>query len=99
MLLDITGQLKHIIRAIEAIPLHLTLDIVRLDDAHGESWALPLQACTTWEVSSSYVGVSLERKTVNSAAVLQRHAPIRSLCQQQTRSRLYYSQLIRRVEC
>ncbi|KAH7211300.1 hypothetical protein BKA60DRAFT_651155 [Fusarium oxysporum] len=27
MLLDITAQLKHIIRAIEAIPLHLTLDI------------------------------------------------------------------------
>ncbi|EWZ30262.1 hypothetical protein FOZG_16427 [Fusarium oxysporum Fo47] len=49
LLLDITAQLKHIIRAIEAIPLHLTLDIVRLDDAHGESWALPLQACTTWE--------------------------------------------------
>ncbi|KAL5588271.1 hypothetical protein FOBRF1_014799 [Fusarium oxysporum] len=49
MLLDITAQLKHIIQAIEAIPLHLTLDIVRLDDAHGESWALPLQACTTWE--------------------------------------------------
>ncbi|EEU39257.1 uncharacterized protein NECHADRAFT_43464 [Fusarium vanettenii 77-13-4] len=48
MLLDITGQLKRIIRAIEAIPLHLTLDIVRLDDAHGESWALPLQACQTW---------------------------------------------------
>ncbi|GKU22683.1 unnamed protein product [Fusarium langsethiae] len=26
-----------------------SLDIVRLDDAHGESWALPLQACQTWE--------------------------------------------------
>ncbi|KAF4336870.1 hypothetical protein FBEOM_9250 [Fusarium beomiforme] len=51
MLLDITAQLKHIIRAIEAIPLHLTLDIIRLDDAHGESWALPLQACTTWELT------------------------------------------------
>ncbi|KAH7265500.1 uncharacterized protein BKA55DRAFT_660893 [Fusarium redolens] len=49
MLLDISGQLKRIIRAIEAIPLHLTLDIVRLDDVHGESWALPLQACRTWE--------------------------------------------------
>ncbi|KAF4437391.1 hypothetical protein F53441_13068 [Fusarium austroafricanum] len=49
MLLDISGQLKRIIRAIEAIPLHLTLDIVRLDDAHGESWALPFQACKTWE--------------------------------------------------
>ncbi|KAF5722435.1 hypothetical protein FMUND_2947 [Fusarium mundagurra] len=49
MLLDIRLQLKHIISAIEAIPLHLTLDIVRLDDVHGESWALPLQACRTWE--------------------------------------------------
>jgi hypothetical protein len=43
--------LKRIMRAIEAIPLHLTLDIVRLDDAHGESWPLPLQACRTWNVS------------------------------------------------
>ncbi|KAF4943700.1 hypothetical protein FSARC_14848 [Fusarium sarcochroum] len=49
MLLNISGQLKHIVRAIEAIPLHLTLDIVRLDDAHGESWALPLQARGTWQ--------------------------------------------------
>ncbi|KAI7762228.1 hypothetical protein LZL87_006623 [Fusarium oxysporum] len=50
MLLDIRVQLNHIISAIiEAIPLHLTLDIVRLDDVHGESWALPLQACRTWE--------------------------------------------------
>ncbi|KAF5009438.1 hypothetical protein FDECE_4319 [Fusarium decemcellulare] len=48
MLLDIRGQLKRILTAIEAIPLHLTLDIVRLDDAHGDSWALPLQACRTW---------------------------------------------------
>ncbi|CAF3500620.1 unnamed protein product [Fusarium graminearum] len=48
-LLDISGQLRRILKAIEAIPLHLTLDIVRLDDAHGESWALPLQACQTWD--------------------------------------------------
>ncbi|EWG38526.1 hypothetical protein FVEG_01719 [Fusarium verticillioides 7600] len=52
MLLDIRVQLKHIISAIEAMPLHLTLDIVRLDDVHGESWALPLQACRTWEVGA-----------------------------------------------
>ncbi|KAI1017574.1 hypothetical protein LB504_003961 [Fusarium proliferatum] len=52
MLLDIRGQMKRMIRAIEAIPLHLTLDIVRLDDVHGESWALPLQACRTWESKS-----------------------------------------------
>ncbi|KAI0808513.1 hypothetical protein GGR55DRAFT_680199 [Xylaria sp. FL0064] len=47
-LLDVANQMKRIARAIEAIPLHLTLDIIRLDDALGESWALPLQACTTW---------------------------------------------------
>ncbi|KAF5581799.1 hypothetical protein FPCIR_9907 [Fusarium pseudocircinatum] len=44
-----TAVLQRIILAIEAIPLHLTLDIVRLDDVHGQSWALPLQACTTWK--------------------------------------------------
>ncbi|KAH7199532.1 hypothetical protein DER44DRAFT_842526 [Fusarium oxysporum] len=49
MLLNISGQLKYITRAIEAIPLHLALDFVRLDDVHGESWALPFQACRTWE--------------------------------------------------
>ncbi|KAI0977610.1 hypothetical protein F4678DRAFT_19779 [Xylaria arbuscula] len=48
-LLDVANQMKRITRAIEAIPLHLTLDIIRLDDALGESWALPYQACTTWD--------------------------------------------------
>jgi hypothetical protein len=42
------------IRAIEAIPLHLSLSLIRLDDALGESWALPFQACTEWQVSSSF---------------------------------------------
>jgi hypothetical protein len=50
-LLDIHTNIKQILRAIEAIPLHLTLDIVRFDDALGESWALPFQACTQWGVS------------------------------------------------
>lgn len=40
-------MMKRLIRAVEAIPLHLTLAIVRLDDALGESWALPYQACQT----------------------------------------------------
>ncbi|KAL6699471.1 hypothetical protein J3F84DRAFT_185442 [Trichoderma pleuroticola] len=48
VLLNIASQMKRVIRAIEAIPLHLTLDIVRLDDALGESWALPIQACQSW---------------------------------------------------
>jgi hypothetical protein len=45
------GNIKRILRAIEAIPLHLNLDIVRFDDALGESWALPFQACSQWLVS------------------------------------------------
>jgi hypothetical protein len=49
MLLNVANQLKVITRAIEATPLHLTLPIVRLDDALGESWALPFQACTTYD--------------------------------------------------
>ena len=42
--------MKRLVRAVEAIPLHLSLPIVRLDDALGESWALPYQACQTLEV-------------------------------------------------
>ncbi|KAH9896386.1 hypothetical protein F4778DRAFT_265730 [Xylariomycetidae sp. FL2044] len=48
-LLEIASQMKKLIRAVEAIPLHLTLDIVRLDDALRVSWALPFQACQTWD--------------------------------------------------
>jgi hypothetical protein len=43
--------MKQVLRAIDAIPLHLSLDVVRFDDALGESWALPLQACKHWAVS------------------------------------------------
>ena len=43
-------MMKRLVRAVEAIPLHLTLPIVRLDDALGESWALPYQACQTLHV-------------------------------------------------
>ena len=42
--------MKKIIMAIDSIPLHLSLDIIRLDDALGESWGLPFQACQTWSV-------------------------------------------------
>lgn len=41
--------MKRIIKSIEAIPLHLTVGIVRLDDALGESWGLPIQACGDWD--------------------------------------------------
>ena len=46
-------MIKSLVRAVEAIPLHLTLAIVRLDDALGESWALPYQACQTLYVLNS----------------------------------------------
>ncbi len=49
-LLDIHAMIKRLVRAVEAIPLHLTLAIVRLDDALGETWALPYQACQTLHV-------------------------------------------------
>ncbi|KAJ1328103.1 hypothetical protein MN608_07439 [Microdochium nivale] len=49
LLLDIARLMKRVVCAIEAIPLHITLDLLRLDDALGETWALPMQACRTWE--------------------------------------------------
>ncbi len=70
MLLDIAGQMKKIIRAIEALPLHLTLDIVRLDDAFGESWALPIQACRTWEVSDLILSGLYESTNTSSPSVI-----------------------------
>ena len=46
--------MKRLLRAVEAIPLHLSLAIVRLDDGLGESWALPFQACRTIGVSTFF---------------------------------------------
>ncbi|KAG8674255.1 hypothetical protein FPOAC1_000219 [Fusarium poae] len=76
MLLDISGQLKKIIKAIEAIPLHLTLDIVRLDDAHGESWALPFQACQTWDINElSWEGMITSGLHIEQAMLVKRAGP------------------------
>jgi hypothetical protein len=33
------------------MPRSLGVDIIRLDDALGETWGLPLQACGSWRVS------------------------------------------------
>ena len=44
-------MMKRLVVAVEALPLHLTLAIVRLDDALGESWALPYRVCQTFDVS------------------------------------------------
>lgn len=52
MPLDLAGQTKRIIRVINAVPQRLTLDVVRLDDPLGESWALRFQACQTKVVST-----------------------------------------------
>lgn len=50
LLLSLQEKMQQVVRAIDAIPLHLTLEIIRLDDALGESWGLPFQACTQWHV-------------------------------------------------
>ena len=49
-ILDIHSMVKSILRAIEAIPLHLTLPLIRVDDAFGWPCLLPLEACQTYEV-------------------------------------------------
>lgn len=50
MLLNIQATMRRIAEGIESIPLHLSLPIIRLDDALGESWALPFQACSDYTV-------------------------------------------------
>ncbi|KAI1411106.1 hypothetical protein F5Y13DRAFT_201635 [Hypoxylon sp. FL1857] len=54
-LLNIASHMKRIQRAIDAIPLHLSVDIIRLDDALGETWGLPFQACGTWWSFDSFL--------------------------------------------
>lgn len=49
--------MRRIAQGIESIPLHLSLPIIRLDDALGESWALPFQACTDYNVWKSTFSV------------------------------------------
>ncbi|KAL4882197.1 hypothetical protein BJY04DRAFT_50118 [Aspergillus karnatakaensis] len=47
MLLEIRQQMQRIMDLIEAIPVHLSLPVVRLDDALGQSTALPLEGLRT----------------------------------------------------
>ncbi|KAK3314160.1 hypothetical protein B0H66DRAFT_594935 [Apodospora peruviana] len=47
ILLHIANQMKHV-QVIDAIPRHVDVDIVCLDDALGDTWGLPLQACRSW---------------------------------------------------
>ncbi|KAG7294396.1 hypothetical protein NEMBOFW57_004467 [Staphylotrichum longicolle] len=48
LLLHIADQMKRVVQVIEAMPRSLGVDIIRLDDALGETWGLPLQACEHW---------------------------------------------------
>ena len=41
--------MKSIAQSIDSLPLHLNLPLIRFNDALGESWAIPFQACTTWQ--------------------------------------------------
>lgn len=54
MLLELRSILRRISDGIESIPLHLSLSIIRFDDALGMSWALPFQACTEYSVSRPF---------------------------------------------
>ena len=51
LLLHIASQMKRVVDTLEAMPRGLGVSIIRLDDALGETWGLPLQACESWEVS------------------------------------------------
>ena len=64
LLFLIAHQMKQVLRAIEGIPSRLDVDIIRLDDALGETWGLPLQACGSWDVSrqgSCVCGVCIDQ--------------------------------------
>ncbi|KAK4160655.1 hypothetical protein QBC43DRAFT_325015 [Cladorrhinum sp. PSN259] len=49
ILLDLRNNMRSLAQSIDSIPLHLKLPLIRFDDALGESWAIPFQACTTWQ--------------------------------------------------
>jgi hypothetical protein len=51
LLLQIANQMKRVMDVLEAMPRALGVNIIRLDDALGETWGLPLQACESWRVS------------------------------------------------
>ena len=51
-MLGIHATLKRIARAVDAIPLHIGLDIIRVEDALGDSLGIPFMACRDITVSS-----------------------------------------------
>ena len=51
LLLHISSQMKRVVDTLEAMPRGLGVSIIRLDDALGDTWGLPLQACESWGVS------------------------------------------------
>lgn len=59
LLLHIANQMKRVVQAIEAIPRHVDVDVVRRDDALGDTWGLPFQACRSWNVSYPVQGVHI----------------------------------------
>ncbi|KAL9062897.1 MAG: hypothetical protein Q9157_008556 [Trypethelium eluteriae] len=48
LILDIHTQMSVITRLVGTISPHITPPIIQLDDACGQTWALPLQACSDW---------------------------------------------------
>ncbi|KAK1758072.1 hypothetical protein QBC47DRAFT_132577 [Echria macrotheca] len=48
LLVHIANQMKRVVQVIEAIPRQVDVDVIRMDDALGDTWGLPLQACGSW---------------------------------------------------
>ncbi|KAM5385270.1 hypothetical protein ACJZ2D_001231 [Fusarium nematophilum] len=49
-ILEVRREMQKLTQIVESIPAHISLPIVRFDDLDGQSWALPFQACQTWDV-------------------------------------------------
>lgn len=81
MLLNIQETMRRMVQLIESIPLHLSVPIIRLDDALGESWGLPFQACSDYMVlkpTRRYCGML-------TAAGIQKYPPSSGLSQKPPR--------------
>ncbi|KAL9087610.1 MAG: hypothetical protein Q9165_006534 [Trypethelium subeluteriae] len=90
LILDIHAQMTDMMRLVSAISPQITPPIIQLDDACGQTWALPLQACSDWASFTNvlravvyppgkpgYTSIALERFVIShadSGRIIQRNA-------------------------
>ncbi|KAK0733204.1 hypothetical protein B0T26DRAFT_669632 [Lasiosphaeria miniovina] len=60
-LLDIQNNIQRLTQAVNRVPLQLSIQFIRFDDALGESWALPFQLCEQWETFKEMLRVIVFR--------------------------------------